>query len=331
MSRNTKHLYTELAFEDGFALVDESIAREQIRQKRLKRQRARKKARRRALRRRIILMLLVGIVVCSTGLLVYEQFLSHEVVLGNRVYQNPLKYYQIQDNISLDGGDYELSEGYEGLKTAKVIQALGLGNAVGMNGALYTSEVADKVADYQAQHGLDATGTVDLTTWLAMGLSEEDWYTLGAYVSPLRIDNTSSRTACIEAMISRAYDYLGDNYVIGASGAPGIGIDCSGLIMQALYAAGIDMSPINPVRHASPGYEYESANIWASSKFKHVDYKERRRGDIIIYCNEKGTVIHSAIYLGDDKVIEAWPNQVTESAVLTYQHPLVKGVVRPFV
>ena len=182
MSRNTKHLYTELAFEDGFALVDESIAREQIRQKRLKRQRARKKARRRALRRRIILMLLVGVVVCSGGLMVYEQVMSHKVVLGNRVYQNPLKYYQIQDNISLDGGDYALSEGYEGLKTAKVIQALGLGNAVGMNGALYTSEVADKVADYQAQHGLDATGTVDLTTWLAMGLSEEDWYTLGAYV-----------------------------------------------------------------------------------------------------------------------------------------------------
>ena len=71
-------------------------------------------------------------------------------------------------------------------------------------------------------------------------------------------------------------------------------------------AAGIDMSPINPVRHASPGYEYESANIWASSKFKHVDYKEHKRGDIIIYCNETGTVIHSAIYLGDDNVILYW-------------------------
>lgn len=331
MRRNIKGLYTELAFEDGAALVDESIVREQLRQKRLKRQRARKKARRRALRRRIILLFLVVVVVCSGGLMVYEQFLSHEVVLRNRVYQNPLKYYQIQDSISLSGGDYELSEGYEGLKTAKVIQTLGLGNAVGMNGALYTSEIADAVADFQAQHGLNATGTVDLTTWLAMGLSEDDWYTLGAYVSPLRVDNTSSQTACIEAMISRAYDYLGDNYIIGASGAPGLGIDCSGLIMQALYAAGIDMSPINPVRHASPGYEYESANIWASSKFKHVDYKERKRGDIIIYCNEKGTVIHSAIYLGDDKVIEAWPNQVTESAVLNYQHSLVKGVVRPFV
>ena len=66
-------------------------------------------------------------------------------------------------------------------------------------------------------------------------------------------------------------------------------------MIQALYAAGIDMSPINPVRHASPGYEYESANIWRSSKLKHVSYSERERGDIIIYCNSSGVVIHSAI------------------------------------
>ena len=59
--------------------------------------------------------------------------------------------------------------------------------------------------------------------------------------------------------------------------------------------------------------------------------KNASAATIIIYCNEKGTVIHSAIYIGDDKVIEAWPNQVTESAVLNYQHSLVKGVVRPFV
>lgn len=331
MSRSTKHLYTELAFEDGAALVDESIAREQIRLKRLKRQRARKKARRRALRRRMLLVLFTAVVLCFGAFMVHEQVLAHEVVLGDRVYQNPLKYYQIQDSISLSGGDYELSEGYEGLKTAKVIRVLGLGDAVGMNGALYTAETAHAVAEFQATHGLNATGTVNLSTWLAMGLSEDDWYTLGAYVSPLRVDENSTRDDCIEAMIGRAYDYLGDNYVIGASGAPGQGIDCSGLIMQSLYAAGIDMSPINPVRHASPGYEYESVNIWKSSKFKHVDYDARERGDIIIYCNESGTVIHSAIYLGDDKVIESWPNQVVEAPVLTYQHSLVKGVIRPFV
>ena len=84
MSRNIKGLYTELAFEDGAALVDESIVREQLRQKRLKRQRARKKARRRALRRRIILLFLVVVVVFSGGLMVYEQFLSHARMLEQK-------------------------------------------------------------------------------------------------------------------------------------------------------------------------------------------------------------------------------------------------------
>lgn len=110
-----------------------------------------------------------------------------------------------------------------------------------------------------------------------------------------------------------------------------MGVDCSGLIMQALYAAGIDMSPINPVRHASPGYEYESENIWHSKKFEHVDFDERERGDLIIYCDTNGKVIHSAIYLGDDMVIESWPNHVVEAPVLNEQHPYVKGVIRPFV
>ena len=78
-----------------------------------------------------------------------------------------------------------------------MIQTLGLGNAVGMNGALYTSEIADAVADFQAQHGLNATGTVDLTTWLAMGLSEDDWYTLGAYVSPAASCRQYQQSDCL--------------------------------------------------------------------------------------------------------------------------------------
>ena len=65
------------------------------------------------------MFLLMAVVLCSSGFLMYEQVMTHKVILGDRVYQNPLKYYQIQDSISLGGGDYELSEGYEGLKTAK--------------------------------------------------------------------------------------------------------------------------------------------------------------------------------------------------------------------
>ena len=250
----------------------------------------------------------------------------------NRKYQNPSQYYQIQESsIQLSGGGYNLNIGYEGIKTAWVIRALKLGNAVGMGGAEYTRRVFNAVKSFQSRHGLEATGITDLATWKALGYSEADWYSLGAYASPIRTSIYSSRSDCVEAMINRAYDYLGDDYMIGASGAPGLGIDCSGLVMQALYAAGIDMSPINPVRHASPGYEYESANIWTSSQLKHVSYGERQRGDIIIYCNSTGVVIHSAIYLGNNRVIEAWPNKVVVSSMINNQHPRVLGVVRPFV
>lgn len=255
------------------------------------------------------------------------------IVIG-RAYQNPSQYYQIKDSISLSGGGYNLSIGYEGLKVVWVKKALGMGDSVGLYGALYTNTVASRVKTFQRQKGLPQTGVVDILTWKAMGYSEDDWFNLGAYVSPVRVNSKSTRSDHIEAMIARAYDYLGTSYIIGASGAPGTGVDCSGLAMQALYAAGIDMSPINPVRHSSPGYEYESANMWASPKFKHVSLAERQRGDLIFYQNSRGTVIHVAIYLGNNQVIESTCapfNKVVIQPLQNAYRSNIKGVVRPFV
>ena len=250
-----------------------------------------------------------------------------------RRYQNPSQYYQIKDSISLSGGGYNLSKGYEGIKVRKVIQKLGLGNGIGMGGAYYGDNVVNAVKKFQKSHGLPQTGTVDLITWKAMGFNDLEWESWGAYVSSIRVNEKSTRNQHIEAMINRAYDYLGDDYVIGASGAPRLGIDCSGLVMQALYAAGIDTSPINPVSHAQPGHEYESRNMWASSKFKHVSYNQRQRGDLIFYQSSNGTVIHVAIYLGNNQVIEAWPNKVVVAPVRygSGSRANIKGVARPFV
>ncbi len=257
---------------------------------------------------------------------------------SERVYQNPSRYYQISNaSVNLGSADYNLSYGYMGLKVAKVIQKLGVngGRYQGMNtAARYTYTVQEKVQVFQRKNGLPVTGVVDLKTWLAMGLSENEWYTLGAYASPNEITPISTRSDCIETMISRAYDYMGTPYVVGASGAPGQGVDCSGLVMQALYAAGLDVSPIDPIRHSHPGYEYESANMWASSKFMHVSYSQRQRGDLIFYSNASGNVIHVAIYLGNNQVIESWCepyNRVIVSPVITSFHGRVKGVARPFV
>ncbi|MBM6948828.1 NlpC/P60 family protein [Mordavella massiliensis] len=251
--------------------------------------------------------------------------------LKYRRYQNPSQYYQIKDSITLTGGGYTLSYGFEGVKVMKVIQALGLGNGIGMGGAFYGHNVENAVRSFQARSGLSQTGNVDLLTWMRMGFNQLQWEQWGAYVSPLKVNRDSTRADHIEAMISTAYSYLGTPYVIGAAGPPGTGIDCSGLVMQALYGAGLDISPINPVRHAHPGYEYESRNMWASSKFMHVPYSQRQRGDLIFYQNSSGVVIHVAIYLGNNQVIESWPNEVVVWPITNGQRSNIKGVVRPFV
>lgn len=263
-----------------------------------------------------------------------NQLIAHtttNIKVNPRRYQNPAPYYQIKNEINIGDSGYNLSYGYEGLKVAKVIQRLGAGSYIGMGGAHYGPRTQFAVRQFQARSGLPVNGVVDLHTWKAMGLSEYDWYHLGAYVSPLRVNRQSSRSDHIEAMISRAYDYLGNPYVIGASGAPGLGLDCSGLVMQALYAAGLDMSPINPIRHALPGYEYESRNMWASPQLMKVPYGARQRGDLIFYHDGRGTVIHVAIYLGNNQVIESWPNRVMISSIVDGQHPYVLGVGRPFI
>lgn len=257
------------------------------------------------------------------------KFISNSIsVKPKRVYQNPSQYFQIQDNISFAGqGNYSLKRGTMGLKVRKVQVKLGMGTS---NKAIVGPTTTAKIKAFQKKKGLPQTGVVNYTTWKAMGLSYSDWKNLGAYVSPMQVDYTSTKKDCIEVMIDRAYDYLGTEYIVGASGKPGQGVDCSGLVMQALYAAGINPLPVSVIRHSQPGYEYESRNLYKSSKFKKVAYKDRKRGDLIFYSNSNGTIIHVAIYLGNDKVIESWPNKVVVWPIKNSHRSRIAGVRRVF-
>jgi cell wall-associated NlpC family hydrolase len=187
-----------------------------------------------------------------------------------------------------------------------------------------------KVKNFQKKKKLKVTGIVDKKTWLKMGFSEKSWNNLGAYASPIRVNPSSTKKDHIEAMISRAYDYLGSDYVVGASGTPAQGADCSGIVMQAMYAAGVSLDPIGAVRHSKRGYEYESRNMWASKKLKTVPYSSRKRGDLIFYQGRGGAVIHVAIYLGNGKVIESWPNKVVIWPIKNSHRSNIKGVKRVF-
>ena len=258
------------------------------------------------------------------------KFISKEISVNTkRVYQNPSSYFQIQDNISFAGqGGYSLKKGTMGLKVRKVQVKLGMGTE---NYAIVGPRTISKIKEFQKKKGLHVTGVVNYTTWKAMGLSYSDWNNLGAYVSPMQIDYTSTKKECIEAMIDRAYDYLGTEYIVGAAGKPGQGVDCSGLVMQAMYAAGINPLPVSVIRHSQPGYEYESRNLYKSSKLKKVAYKDRKRGDLIFYSDASGAVDHVAIYLGNDKVIESWPNKVVVWPIKNSQRSRIAGVRRVFV
>ncbi len=125
------------------------------------------------------------------------------------------------------------------------------------------------------------------------------------YTSPVLVNKYSTKKDHIEALIKTAYKYKGDPYKVCKSQAPGKGVDCSGLVMQACYGAGVDLWPVNPWRHRLTKYEWESRNIAKMDTLKTVKYKNRKRGDLIFFKNSKGKIIHVAIYLGKNKIIHS--------------------------
>ena len=69
------------------------------------------------------------------------------------------------------------------------------------------------------------------------------------YVTPSRISIYASRQECVDAFIARAYEYLGTKYIEPWSSYPGDAVDCSGFVLQCLYATGMDLGIYNPYNH----------------------------------------------------------------------------------
>lgn len=125
------------------------------------------------------------------------------------------------------------------------------------------------------------------------------------YRTESRILYNATRNDCVNTMIARAMDYLGTPYKWDYSCAPGVGVDCAGLVMQALYACGMDLSPMNPWDHYhTPGHDQYANRMRDSARFMHVAYAQRQPGDLLFWQG------HVAIYLGGDRMIEAYSPQV---------------------
>lgn len=168
------------------------------------------------------------------------------------------------------------------------------------------------VKAYQREHGLEVDGIVGPITWAAMGFSAASWTGLDTYVAPLRTDPSMTRDEHIAAMIAEAMRYDGSTYVWGGANDPKHGADCSGMILQAMYAVGLDPDSIDTVKHAEPTYR-TSRELYAHPNLKHVPVAERERGDLLFWADD-GVIYHAAIYLGDGIMIEETPpeGRVTE-------------------
>lgn len=222
---------------------------------------------------------------------------------------------------------YNLVRGSEGIKTWKVLRQLGIFNGYA-NMSAYAQQV---VANFQRKHGLPANGVVNYATWVKLGLPAGEWTSIDSYTQPLRVNWWEGRAAHIEAMIKGAYSYLGKPYIVGAASNPAYGVDCSGLVTQALYAAGISPLPVSAIQHAQPGNEWNSRLMAITGGFKHVSYAQRQRGDLIFYTSPyDGRVWHVALYLGNDQVIDSWPNNVAIRPIKNWQRSYVTGVARVF-
>ena len=123
-------------------------------------------------------------------------------------------------------------------------------------------------------------------------------------------------------MISRAYEYMGTSYDWGWSNEPGTAVDCSGLVIQCLYATGM-ATPYDSWRQYYEDDYVTTRSMRADPRFCHVSLSERRRGDLIFWEG------HVAIYLGDDRVIEAVPPRVREYTL--WRNKPIVAVLRPFV
>ena len=212
-------------------------------------------------------------------------------------YEAPAGYLQPTDHITgLAGATNMLTWGMNGTKVRIAQVRLGLWHSSKL--ASVDAPFVAAVKNFQQRMGLPVTGVVDEATWDAMDTGYP--WTVDQYqATPLPL--TARRSERIEAMIGYAWNQTGSSYTWGGAGPYDQGFDCSGLVLQSLYRAGLDPQPIDVIKHAWPSYR-TSQELYAYPYFQHVPLGQRQRGDLIFY-KTGGVVTHVAIYLGDDLIV----------------------------
>ncbi len=155
--------------------------------------------------------------------------------------------------------------------------------------------------DRMGPAGLPATGRVDQRTWAALNIGYP--WTVDAWRTMVRQPLTATPAQRVEQMIWFAEANTGSDYTWGGAGPGQLGFDCSGLVLQALHSAGLDLTPITVMRHQQPGFRTAAAIY--DAPMRHLPVGQRRRGDLLFWSDSRGHITHMAIYLGEGRIVES--------------------------
>lgn len=187
----------------------------------------------------------------------------------------------------------------------------------------YDAATTAAVRDFQRSRGLQVTGRVDRATWRAMDLGHR--FCMDRFTVQPKVGLRATRKHRVETMIGWARKQLGRPYIWGGAGP--IGYDCSGLVLQGVHAAGLVVPTITTYLHQQD--DFSSATAFYGSTLKHLPLSHRRRGDLVFW-GEGSTVTHVAIYLGNDRVLEAVRPIIRRTSLWSHSTPLKAYAVRPF-
>lgn len=194
-----------------------------------------------------------------------------------------------------------LRPGASGTRVKLVLQRLRVPH--GQLSHTMTPAAVSAVKAFQRSRGLSADGVVGPTTWRALGLTTWQYHLDGYQKQPTVAVGAGGSTR-IEAMISYARAQRGADYTWGGAGPYAYGFDCSGLVLQSMYAAGVDPRPIDVLDHQSPGFR-TTRNLYSHPRLRRVSLASRRRGDLVWYTGSSGAIQHVAIYLGGGMIVDS--------------------------
>ena len=185
----------------------------------------------------------------------------------------------------------------------------------------YDAATSAAVREFQAAHRLAVTGLVDAATWRKLRTGYP--FCVDRYTQQPVVAARASARARIEAMIAYATGRAGVPYVWGGAGP--IGFDCSGLVLQAMYAGGRVVPGLDTDRHVRA--DFRTTQYLYDSALRHVPFGQRRRGDLVFYGSP---ISHVAIALGGGRIVEAVRPVIRVAALRADGLPVQPYVLRPF-